>query len=158
MEFEYKRLGTRGLVAVVRPDTGEAVPAEFYHKQRRYDSQATIAFLEQLRAQLQAQGYRRIHARSTWGSTTGPPMCPGRRRPISRNMPMPSWPTSRPSTHASWLNLCENFFSTFTRRYLRHRRYISAEAFDEALAGWLLDHNRRAKPLRWTYAPHQKAA
>lgn len=153
MEFEYKRLGTRGLVAAVRPDTGEVVHAELYHKARRYDSQATIAFLEALRVQLVAKGYRKIHLVLDNGTTH---VSGATKAYFEKHAGI--FATYFTPVHASWLNLCENFFSTFTRRYLRHRRYTSTEVFDNALAGWLLDHNRRTKPLRWTYAPHQRAA
>ena len=153
LEFEYCRRGTRGFVAAVRPDTGEVVHHDIYDKDRRFDSSETIAFLERLRAQLAAAGYRRIHLVLDNGST---------HRSVATTKYLDdhaSWFTTYfTPVHASWLNLCENFFSTFSRRYLRHRRYRSVDEFVEGLPRWVADHNLRARPLRWTYAPHQRAA
>lgn len=153
MEFEYRRLGTRSLVAAVRPDNGEVVHHDLYHKERRFDSAETILFLEELRLKLEAQGYRRIHLVLDNGSTHVSKATTAYFRLNSE-----SFTTYFTPVHASWLNLCENFFSILSRRYLRHRRYGSVEEFVEAVPEWILDHNRRANPLRWTYAPHQQAA
>jgi transposase len=152
-EFEYRRLGTRSLVAAVRPDTGEVVHFDLYHKERRFDSAETIAFLEALRQELQSQGYRRIHLVLDNGSTH-------RSKATTAYFEKNSdtFETYFTPVHASWLNLCENFFSTFSRRYLRHRRYGSVGEFVEGVPSWIDDHNQRCNPLNWTYAPHQRAA
>jgi transposase len=153
IEFEYRRHGTRGFVAAVRPDTGEVVHHDVYDKDRRFNSTETVAFLERLRTKLAAAGYRRIHLVLDNGST---------HRSAATTTYLAehaSWFTTYfTPVHASWLNLCENFFSTFSRRYLRHRRYRSVGEFVEGLPQWVDDHNQRARPLRWTYAPHQRAA
>lgn len=153
LEFEYRRRGTRGLVAAVRPDTGEVVHYDLYDKDRRFDSAATIEFLERLRLQLQAQGYRKVHLVLDNGSTHVSKATTAYFRANSA-----SFTTYFTPVHASWLNLCENFFSTFSRRYLRHRRYGSVDEFVRGIPVWIRDHNQRANPLRWTYAPHQQAA
>lgn len=152
-EFEYCRRGTRGFVAAVRPDTGEVIHHDLYDKERRFDSTETIAFLERLREKLMAEGYKKIHLVLDNGSTH-------RSAVTTRYLEEQSacfQPYFTP-VHASWLNLCENFFSTFSRRYLHHRRYRSVDEFVDELPLWVDDHNRRARPLRWTYAPHQRAA
>lgn len=153
LEFEYRRRGTRGLVAAVRPDTGEVVHHDLYHKERRFDSAETIAFLERLQSKLLAQGYRRIHLVLDNGSTHVSKATTAYFQAKSA-----SFTTYFTPVHASWLNLCENFFSTFSRRYLRHRRYGSVDEFVEGVPVWISDHNQRANPLRWTYAPHQREA
>jgi transposase len=60
--------------------------------------------------------------------------------------------------HASWLNLAENFFSRFARRYLAGRRYQSLQALDDHLAAAMADYPRLARPMRWTYNPGQRKA
>ncbi len=153
VEFEYRRMGTRSLVAAVRPDTGEVVYYDLYHKERRFDSAGTIVFLENLRLKLEAQGFRKIHLVLDNGSTHV-----SKATTAYFESHATTFSTYFTPVHASWLNLCENFFSTFSRRYLRHRRYGSADEFVDNVPLWMADHNRRCNPLRWTYAPHQRAA
>jgi hypothetical protein len=153
MEFEYRRFGTRSLVAAVSPTTGEVVHFDLYNKDRRFDSAETIGFLETLRSKLKAQGFRRIHLVLDNGSTHT-----SKATTAYFEEHAESFTTYFTPVHASWLNLCENFFSTFSRRYLRHRRYGTVEAFVAGMPRWVDDHNHRCNPLRWTYAPHQRAA
>lgn len=153
LEFEYRRQGTQSLVAAVRPDTGEVVHYELYNKERRFDSVETIAFIERLRRALSDAGYRKIHLVLDNGSTHRSALTTQYFDEHRDNIVTYFTPV-----HASWLNLCENFFSTFSRRYLRHRRYESTEEFIELVPCWIDDHNRRARPLSWTYAPARRAA
>jgi hypothetical protein len=153
IEFEYRRMGTRTLVAAVSPLTGEVLHYDLYHKERRFHSAATIEFLEALRIKLASLGYRVIHLVLDNGSTHRSKATSAYFRKHKDTFKIYFTPV-----HASWLNLCENFFSTFSRRYLRHRRYPSMDAFCELVPRWVTDHNQRCKRLRWTYAPHQKAA
>lgn len=153
IEFEYRRLGTRTLVAAVSPLTGEVLHWDLYHKDRRFVSAATIEFLEALRSKLADLGYRVIHLVLDNGSTHVSKATSAYFKEHEQTF----WTYFTP-VHASWLNLCENFFSTFSRRYLRHRRYRTLDAFCELVPRWIEDHNQRSKRLRWTYAPHQQAA
>ena len=153
VEFEYKRFGTRSFVAAVSPATGEVLHFDLYSKDRRFDSHETISFLEKLRLKLQEQGYRRIHLVLDNGSTH-----------VSKattsyfEKHTSAFSTYFTPVHASWLNLCENFFSIFSRRYLQHRRYATVDSFVQGVPLWVQDHNRRANPLCWTYAPHKRTA
>lgn len=151
IEFEYRRMGTRSLVAATLPATGEVVHYELYDKERRFDSAETIAFLERLRLKLTKQGYKKIHLVLDNGSTH-------RSKATTAFFKAQEgvFETYFTPVHASWLNLCENFFSVFSRRYLRNRRYNSVQEFTTAVPLWMTDHNMRCKPLRWTYAPHQQ--
>jgi hypothetical protein len=153
VEFEYRRMGTRSVVAAVSPTTGEVLHLDLFNKERRFDSVETIAFLDHLRLTLSERGIRRIHLVLDNGSTH-------RSAATTKYLAEHSdyFTTYFTPVHASWLNLCENFFSVFSRRYLRHRRYGSPDEFDELMPWWVEDHNRRCHPLRWTYAPHQRAA
>ncbi|MCK5689155.1 IS630 family transposase [Myxococcota bacterium] len=153
IEFEYRRMGTRGLVAAVSPISGEVLHHDLFHKERRFDSAATIAFLDELRQALAAQGFRRIHLVLDNGSTH---VSKATTAYFAEHTEF--FTTYFTPVHASWLNLCENFFSNFSRRYLRHRRYESVADFTDGMPLWVEDHNQRCNPLRWTYAPHQEAA
>jgi transposase len=153
IEFEYRRMGTRSLVAAVSPATGEVLHYDLFHKERRFDSAATITFLDELREKLFRQGFRRIHLVLDNGSTH---VSKATSAYLAKHAD--AFTTYFTPVHASWLNLCENFFSILSRRYLKHRRYASIDDFVSTVPLWIADHNRRSNPLRWTYAPHQKAA
>ena len=153
VEFEYRRLGTRSLVAAVSPATGEVMHFDLYDKSRRFDSGETIDFLDALRFKLNEQGFRRIHLVLDNGSTHT-----SKATTAYFEKHAQTFTTYFTPVHASWLNLCENFFSTFSRRYLKHRRSTSVDEFVARVPSWIDDHNRRCNPLRWTYAPHQRAA
>lgn len=151
VEFEYRRMGTRSVVAAVSPTTGEVLHWDLFNKERRFDSAQTIAFLDHLRLTLAERGIRRIHLVLDNGSTH-------RSAATTKYLAEHSdcFATYFTPVHASWLNLCENFFSVFSRRYLRHRRYGSPDEFDVTMPLWVEDHDRRCYPLR--HAPHQRAA
>jgi len=153
LEFEYRRLGTRSLVAAVAPTTGEVMHFDLYDKERRFVSSETTAFLEVLRLKLKDLGFRRIHLVLDNGSTHASKATTAYFQEHAE-----TFVTYFTPVHASWLNLCENFFSTFSRRYLKHRRYRAVDEFVCAVPTWIEDHNHRCNPLRWTYAPHQRAA
>ncbi len=153
IEFEYRRMGTRGLVAAVSPINGEVLHHDLFHKERRFDSAATMVFLDELRNKLSAQGFRRVHLVLDNGSTH---ISKATTAYFAKHSEF--FTTYFTPVHASWLNLCENFFSNFSRRYLKHRRYGSIADFTHGMPLWIEDHNHRCNPLRWTYAPHQVAA
>jgi len=153
VEFEYRRLGTQSFVAAVSPRTGEVLHYDLYDKDRRFDSSATIDYLEALRLELEKVGFAHIHLVLDNGSTHASKATQAYLKQYAS-----SYTTYYTPVHASWLNLCENFFSIFSRRYLKNRRYGSIDEFVTGMPLWISDHNRRCRPLRWTYAPHQKAA
>lgn len=150
-EHNYVRFGTRNLIAAVRPDTGEVVTAELFPS-RSYATEEAIAMLQSVEMLL--PWARVIHIVWDNGSTH-----------VSRAMKafLASDEGRRfrvyyTPTHASWLNLAENFFSRFSRRYLVGRRYASLDALDEHVYAALDDYNaRHARPLRWTYNPRKAA-
>lgn len=52
--------------------------------------------------------------------------------------------------HASWLDQVELFFSILTRRLLRRGEFESRDDLVAKAMGFIREHNRTAKPFRWT--------
>ncbi|HSH60738.1 MAG TPA: hypothetical protein VK988_14095 [Acidimicrobiales bacterium] len=55
------------------------------------------------------------------------------------------------TTHASWLNQVELFFSILERRLLRRGEFDSVDDLADRIIAFIKDYNRRAAPFRWTY-------
>ncbi len=152
IDQHYVRHGSRTLVVAVRPDTGELLLGRT-HPARGYKTDETIEFLRELARAL--PNIRIIHL--VWDNGT---------THVSKQMRcfLASEEGQRfrvlyTPAHASWLNLAENFFSRFSRRYLAGRRYEGLQALDDHLQAAMGDYPRIARPMRWTYNPaHRNAA
>lgn len=150
VEHQYVRHGSRSLAAVVRPDTGHLVCAEIFPS-RGYDTSCAIAMLETVLALLPAERYRRIHVVMDNGSThRSNAMKAFLANPEASRLHVVFTPT-----HASWLNLAENFLSRFHRRYFAGKRYESLDAFDTHAYRCIDDYARVARPMRWAYNPRR---
>jgi transposase len=150
-EHNYQRHGSRSLAVVVRPDTGEVVVWGLYPP----GGYATAEASDILRATLAAlASYRVVHLvwdnASTHVSNEMRTFLASR---AARRLRLYYTPK-----HASWLNLAENFFSRFARRYLRRRRFESLEAFDALIEAAIDDYNARCRGMSWTYSPSRKRA
>lgn len=153
LEHQYVRHGSRSLAAVVRPDTGQLVCAEVFPS-RGYDTSCAIAMLESVLELLPAARYRKVHVVMDNGPTH-------RSNAMKEFLASPE--ASRlhvvyTPTHASWLNLAENFLSRFHRRYLAGKRYDSLDAFDTHAYRCIDDYARVARPMRWAYNPKRNQA
>lgn len=157
-EHNYKRHGSRSLAVIVRPDTGEVVVANLFPpKSEDGKGYATEQAVGMLRACLAALSeYRIVHL--VWDNAS---------THVSAEMQvfLGSQEAQRlrvyyTPKHASWLNLAENFFSRFSRRYLRRRRFGCLGAFDELIEAAIDDYNTRCTGMAWTYNParERKAA
>ncbi|MCF8479123.1 MAG: IS630 family transposase [Rhodospirillum sp.] len=62
----------------------------------------------------------------------------------------PRWVFHFTPTSGSWLNAVEGFFSTLTRRRLRRGVFRSVTELQDAIACYIREHNRSAKPFVWT--------
>jgi len=62
----------------------------------------------------------------------------------------PRWVFHFTPISASWLNAVESFFSTITRRRIRRGVFKSVADLEHAIAGYIREHNKTAKPFRWT--------
>jgi len=153
IEHQYVRHGSRTLAAVVRPDTGQLVCAEVFPS-RGYDTPCAIAMLESVLDVLPGERYAKVHVVMDNGPT---------HRSNAMKAFLASPEASRlhvvyTPTHASWLNLAENFLSRFHRRYLAGKRYESLDAFDTDTYRCIDDYARVARPMRWAYNPKRNQA
>lgn len=120
LEFQYVRHGSRTTAAIVRPDTGALVTADVFPASG-YDTECAIAMLESVLVAL--PNYRKIHL--VWDNHAT-----HRSREMQEFLASADAARLHPvytPVHASWLDLCENFFSRFSRRYLRGKRYKDLE-------------------------------
>lgn len=151
VDHSYRRHGTCSLVAAVDPRTGKLVHSATF-RAGAYKTRETIAFLRHI---LQTHPtMKRIHL--VWDNGTthrSDKMKAFLRTKAAKRLNLLPTPV-----HASWLNLCENFFSRFSRRYLNGRRYRSLEELEQHLAAGLADYQRHARPMAWEYDPARKAA
>ncbi|MGQ0826654.1 MAG: IS630 family transposase [Actinomycetota bacterium] len=138
-EFEYRRHGTACLIAALNVHTGEVIATDT----PRNNSVNFIAFLEQLDASVPKR--KKIHLVLDNGSSH-----------VSKLTK--AWLGEHPRfvahytpKHASWLNQVELFFSILTRQLLRRGEFESRDDLVKNILGFIRQHNRTAKPFRWTY-------
>lgn len=62
----------------------------------------------------------------------------------------PRWVFHFTPTSASWINAVEGFFSVITRRRIRRGVFTSVADLQDAIARYIREHNRAAKPFVWT--------
>ena len=138
LEHQYVRHGSRSLSAVIRPDNGSIVCAEVFPS-RGYDSTCAISMMQSVLFQLPACQYQKIHVVMDNGPThRSAAMVAFLASPEAERLHVVYTPT-----HASWLNLAENFLSRFYRRYLAGKRYDSLEHFDSHLYDCIDDYPSR---------------
>ena len=150
VDFQYVRHGARTISAIIRPDTGALLVGEVFPASG-YDTDCAIAMLDTLLAVLPS--YRRIHL--VWDNHSTHRSA-AMKEFLASDRAARLHPVYTP-THASWLDLAENFFSRFSRRYLRGKRYTSLAALDEHVYACFADYARVARPMRWTYNPGKAA-
>lgn len=138
-EFEYRRHGTACLIAALDVHSGHVIATDA----PRNDSLNFIAFLEQLDTQVPKR--KKIHLVMDNGSSH-----------VSKATK--TWLAEHPRfvahytpKHASWLNQVELFFSILTRRLLRRGEFASREELVNKIMAFIREHNRTARPFRWTY-------
>ena len=138
-EFEYRRHGTACLIAALDVHTGEVIATDT----PRNNSANFIAFLEGINTSVPKR--KRVHIVLDNGSSH-----------VSKVTKQ--WLTEHPRfvahytpKHASWLNQIELFFSILTRQLLRRGEFASRDDLVAKMMGFIREHNRTAKPFRWTY-------
>jgi transposase len=151
IDQHYRRHGSRSLVAAVDPTSGKLLHSEVYPP-KGFKSRQMVEFLMGLAAKY--SHVERFHVVWDNGSTH----CSQETRAFLASPEGQRFVTLFTPAHASWLNLCENFFSRFSRRYLRGQRYDSVEALEQHLLAALEDYQHWARPMAWTYNPHRAAA
>jgi transposase len=139
-ESDYKRHGTRCLLACFDVRTGEVIGT--LEKQRR-----SIEFLAFLDRVARAYPRGRVHVVLDNLNTHYGPAVDAWNRDHGGRFVFHYTPF-----HASWLNQIEIFFGILSRRVLRHGEFASVQALEDAVTEFLRRWNRReAHPFRWTY-------
>jgi transposase len=139
-EFEYVRHGTVSIVAALDVHTGQVLTERI----GRNDSDTFIGFLRLLDSAIPAG--TDIHLVMDNGSS-------------HTSKKTRAWLASHQRfhvhhtpKHASWLNQVEIFFSTLTRRVLRHGQFASRDELAEKIDAFVTAYDEHdAKPYRWTY-------
>lgn len=147
----YCRHGRRSLVAAVHPGSGQLLHADIYPP-TGFKSAQMVAFLRALAKK--SPHIRRFHLVWDNGSTH----TSKETKAFLRSAEGQRFAVRCTPAHASWLNLCENFFSRFSRRYLHGQRYVSVEALEAHLRAAVDEYGTWATPLTWTYNPRRQAA
>jgi transposase len=138
-EFEYRRHGTACLIAALDVHTGEVIATDT----PRNTSANFIAFLEQLDGTVPKR--KKIHLVLDNGSSH---VSKATKAWLSQH---PRFVAHYTPKHASWLNQVELFFSILTRQLLRRGEFDSRHDLVAKIMSFIREHNRTAKPFRWTY-------
>ncbi len=136
---EYLRNGTQNLFAALQVHSG-AVSGMTAPTRNQFDF---IAFLDQLEAEIPAG--RQVIAILDNLST-------------HKTQAVGAWLDEHPRfrlvftpKHASWLNQVEIFFSTLTRRLLRHGQFSGPNDLATQMLAFVEHYNLTAQPFAWTY-------
>ncbi|WP_330457699.1 IS630 family transposase [Streptomyces sp. NBC_00820] len=138
-EFEYRRHGTASLVAALDVRSGEVLTETI----TRNNAATFTAFLEQVDTVIDPA--KDIHIVLDNGSSHTA------KHTKTWLAAHPRWHVHWTPPHASWLNQIELFFSSLTRRVLRNGDFRSRDHLIDKLDAYVIQHNKTAKPYRWTY-------
>ncbi len=133
---EYERHGTTTLFAALEIASGQ-VQAGHYRRRRR------VEFLDFMNQVVAAHAGKTIHVVLDNLNTHKPK----RDRWLARH---PNVHFHFTPTHASWLNLCECWFSILSRRALQGASFTSPQQVREAIDRFVAAHNPTAAPFEWT--------
>jgi transposase len=138
-EFEYVRHGTVSIAAALDVLTGEVLTEPI----AKNDSPTLVGFLQMLDQTIDPS--REIHVVMDNGSSH---TAQNTKAWLASH---PRWHVHFTPAHASWLNQVELYFSTLTRRVLRHGNFPSRDDLIDKIDKFGINHNLTAKPYRWTY-------
>jgi transposase len=133
---EYERHGTTTLFAALEIATGQ-VQAGHYRRRRR------VEFLDFMNQVVAAHPDQTIHVVLDNLNTHKPK----RDRWLARH---PQVQFHFTPTHASWLNLCECWFSILSRGALQGASFTSPRQVREAIDRFVAAYNPTAAPFEWT--------
>ena len=133
---EYERHGTTTLFAALEIATGQ-VQAGHYQRRRR------VEFLDFMNQVVAAHPNQTLHVVLDNLNTHKPK----HDRWLARH---PQVQLHFTPTHASWLNLCECWFSILSRRALRGASFTSPRQVRDAIDRFVQAYNPTAAPFEWT--------
>jgi transposase len=137
---DYVRHGTTSLFAALNVATGEVIG----RCHRRHRQQEFVRFLDLIDAAVPAEEGVTIHiVMDNYGTHKTPRV----KRWLLRH---PRFVAHFTPTSASWLNQVERFFAHITERRIRRGVFRSVGALEQAIRGYLDEHNRDPKPFVWT--------
>lgn len=138
-EFEYIRHGTVSIIAAMDVTGGEVIAERI----ARNNSTTFISFLTRLDTSIPAG--TAIHLIMDNGSSHTS------RTTRAWLEAHPRFSVTHTPKHASWLNMVEQFFSTLTRRALRHGDIDSQADLEDKITTFTIRHNQTAQPIAWRY-------
>lgn len=142
-EFEYKRNGTRKLIAAFNPHTGE-VYGEMRETRKAQD---LVEFMEAVAKQ---HPHGDVHI--VWDNLNIHYDGKDKRWTRFNKRHGGRFHFHYTPIHASWVNQIELLFSILQRRVLRYGEFDSLEELDEVVIGFLEHWNtHECKPFRWTF-------
>ena len=142
-DYEYVRNGTRKLLAVFNPHTGEV-----YGQVRA--SRTAADLLEVMEEVAKRHPGVQIHV--VWDNLNIHHDGPSKRWSKFNRRHGGRFHFHYTPIHASWVNQIEIFFGILQRRVLRHGVFNSLEDLDRAVEAFIEHWNRReAHPFRWTF-------
>lgn len=140
LEFEYKRHGTRALIAAFDTQTGRV----FARCGRRRREKDLLRFMEAL-----AKRYPKGRVYVVWDNLN---IHHGERWKKFNRRHRGRFHFVHTPIHASWVNQIEIWFSILQRRVLKHGSFSSAAQLTTRVLGFVGYWNRfEARPFRWTF-------
>ena len=143
MTHDYKRNGTTTLFAAIEMVEGTVIA----NCMPRHRHQEWIRFLRQIDAQTSPD--LEVHLILDNYST-------------HKHAKVKAWRARHPRFHfhfiptsSSWLNLIERFFAELTRKRIRRGTFTSVAELQEAIRGYIGQHNADPKPFVWTARTEQ---
>lgn len=139
MEFEYKRYGTKSLIAALIVHEGRVLG-------KCYDRHTNKEFLDFLQTIEDKHPKQELHIIVDNLS-------------VHKHANVKKWLEERKDrikfhftpTHASWLNQIELWFSILSRKVLKRGIFNSRQELVDKVLGFIEKYNREATPFRWTY-------
>ena len=168
-EFEYKRHGTRSLIANFDVASGQIVAPSLGPRRTEADFVAHIAqtidtdpdavwvfVTDQLNTHQSESLVRLVAERCTISDDLGAKGTTGVLQSLPSRAAFLSDPTHRIQfvyvpKHTSWLNQIEIWFSILVRRVIKRGNFPSVDALRERILAFIAYFNQTAKPFRWTY-------
>ena len=138
--FEYKRNGTRSLLAALDTRTGTVVEKTV----RRVNSAAFVDFLGEIVANQPASREIHVIADNLSAHKT--------KRVEAFVAAHPNFHLHYTPTYSSWLNQIELWFGKIKRDLLARGIFKSTSDLNRKIMRFIRAHNRVAKPYRWTYS------
>jgi transposase len=137
---DYVRHGTTSLFAALNVATGEVIGS----CHRRHRHQEFLNFLNEFDSKVAKEPGDEIHlVMDNYGTHKAPAV----KRWFLRH---PEYHLHFTPTSGSWLNMVEPFFAEITEKRIRRGAFRSVAALEQAIRGYLEEHNRDPRPFVWT--------